>query len=772
MHRKILSIMLASVVLLSFIVVDNGFCYWKARSLRIPIAENRDRMVSIASNTTVTKEEADEFAKLMRYYILRSLYLAGSGHASTSLSDVEINMALYALGGIHVDPKDPLWDYRDRFVTKGHTYPGIYAMLAQMGFFPTGDLDEVRSLGSHLSGHVTVNTPGIDANTGILGQSLSIALGIAINAKLEGTDYTTFCNIGDAETQEGQIFAAAEASSFLNRQGKMGKLVAFIDHNKAGRDGWVEDYGTVNIKEKWQAAGWQVLEVENGHDPFAIKNAIDYAKKNKERPTLIICTTQKGKGVSFLSEGDKAFERHGTPPNSAKEYFQALKEILGEEIADRKQIEIGTQELEIDDKEQTLEKLFDMKLIESLVTKIQKQNKKYRTNLEAKQTEPNPHLQPTEWEWDGKPIQQYEPGSKIATRLAAGEFFLDLIQQNPQLRDRLIFLTMDLKVSQGLHLVTKEVPEMDYMLGIREDVTASAATGISLASKGRIVPVVGTFAAFLLNMSPQLRMAQQTPGVKFIVYMSHTDALDVGEDGPTHQPEFAAGISLNLGLSTIIPSDGNTMWNRLSYAVDTTINDPNAGVTFIGGVRSSSYVYDFDLPYPAVDIFSVWESEGIDDANKPDGIIVAMGPAMLNMSIQAAKSLHEDGKKIRVVCIEHLSEVGKKGSAFYGLIEPGVPIVTAHDGLKETLGGVLSNALTSLSEDFGRIPRVESVGIHAISATHQIAKGISYRGERGQALEAYDLYGMGPKGIANTMSTMIESKSMLSLARNHPATDI
>jgi transketolase len=722
----------------------------------------------------ITWKDHTEFAKLMRYRIFRALYEAGSGHLNTSLSDVEINMALYALGGMHYDSRDPKWNLRDRFVTKGHSYTGLYSILAQMGFFSTADLEQLRSLGQHLSGHVTVDTPGVDANTGILGQSLSIALGEAINAILEGTNYTTFCNIGDGETQESQIYAAAETAAFLTKQAKMGKLIAFLDWNKAQRDGWTADHGTVNVKGKWEALGWQVLEVD-GHDPFAIKAAIDQAKTVKDKPTAIICVTQKGKGVSFVSEGDKAWERHGTPPKNAAEYFQGLKEILGVDVA-RQKIQVGNTELEIDNQEETLAQLFNMPRINRLVEEVQRQNREYRQNLEAElaKQEPNPHLQPTDWKWDGQLTKQYQPGTAKPTRQAAGEFFEQLLQNNPGLRDRFVFLTMDLKESQVLHRVTLEFPQTDYEMGIREDVTASVATGISLASQGRIIPVVGTFAAFLLNMGAQLRIAQQTPGVKFLVYMSHADGLDTGADGSTHQAIEATLLALLLNLHVFMPADANRMWDVLNFNVHSLINDENAGVIFVGGVRGtnlSSNVYDLQLPDPKVDSFLLWESKGIDEANKPDGIIVATGPAMVNLSTLAAKKLDAEGRKIRVICVENLDAIRKEDSPFLQLVEPGVPIVAANDALRHTLGDLVSGVLSRLPPSWGPKPQVEPVGIHAIPATHERVKGISYRGERGEALAAYALYGMDPDGIANTMRGMIQARAKAQPPASSPVTE-
>jgi|GEM_PF-3927692 len=705
----------------------------------------------------ITWQDYAELARLVRYDIVRSLYLAGSGHANTALSDVNMLLALYAAGGMHYDARDSQWNYRDRFVTKGHGYMSIYSVLAAMGFFPPDDLNAVRDIQSHLSGHVTVKTPGIDANTGILGQSLSIALGMAINAKLEGTKYTTFCNIGDGETQEGQIYAAAEAAASLTQRGKMGKLVAMIDWNGAERDGWVKNFGTVSIDEKWAALGWQVIKVD-GNDVFAMKAAIDQAKTVQDKPTVIICETQKGKGVSYLSEGDNSWARHGTPPKNAAEYFQALKE-LGIEVGEHQKMQVVKQEVEIDDAVQTLAG-FNMARIHRVVAEIQKGNQEYRQQLETGLA-PNAHLQPTQFSWDGKPAQRYQPGAQKPTRQAAGEYFVNLLKTHPELRDRMVFFTMDLKDSECLGQVTKDVPNSDYMMGIREDVTASAASGLSLASQGRIVPVVGTFAAFLLNMGPQLRIAQQTPGSRIIVYMAHGEALDVGGDGPTHQPEYLANLAQTLNLNTFMPADANTMWDALNDAVNSAINDPASGVSLIAAVRGtdiSSSVYNLGAKSATADSFLAWQSQGIDEANKPDGIIVATGPAMLNLSIQAAKKLDAEGKKIRVIYVQHLNVIGKEGSEFYNLVEPGVPIVTAQDGLKSFLGGLVSDALTSLPVDWGEIPRVASVGITGIPKTGGIAKGISYRGERGQALAAYTLYGMDPDSIAGTLRKMIDAR--------------
>lgn len=265
-------------------------------------------------------DELKGIAKQIRKDVLTMLAEAGSGHTSGSLSCIEIIVALYYYK-LQYDPKNPKWAERDRFVlSKGHTCPPLYAVLAHRGFFPCETLMTLRKRGSILQGHASLFTPGCEASTGSLGQGLSISNGMALAGRLDFKDYRVYCLMGDGEQDEGQVWEAAMTSAHY----KLDNLCAIIDYNKQQIDGWLSDIKNVEpLKEKWAAFGWHVIEVD-GHDFKQLMDAFDKAESIKGKPTIIIAHTVKGKGVSFIEKNSVAF--HGTAPKKA-DMEKALKEI-------------------------------------------------------------------------------------------------------------------------------------------------------------------------------------------------------------------------------------------------------------------------------------------------------------------------------------------------------------------------------------------------------------------------------------------------------------
>jgi len=266
----------------------------------------------------------DGKAGQLRRDILTMLYRCQSGHPGGSLSCVEMLMALY-YRTMRVDAKNPSMENRDRLVlSKGHGCPTLYAILADKGFFPREDLWSLRQLHSHLQGHPDMNkTPGVDANTGSLGQGASIAVGMAIAAKYKKADYKVYAVLGDGEIQEGMIWEAAMSAAHY----RLDNLVFLLDHNGLQIDGSNDQVmGLGNIMEKFAAFGFECGKVD-GHDIGAIAAAIarDPANPAAGKPKFICCETVKGKGVSFM-EGNAGW--HGRPMN-ADEYAVAMKELGG-----------------------------------------------------------------------------------------------------------------------------------------------------------------------------------------------------------------------------------------------------------------------------------------------------------------------------------------------------------------------------------------------------------------------------------------------------------
>ncbi len=255
---------------------------------------------------------------------------AKSGHPGGSLSAADLFTYLY-YKELNVDPRNPQWEDRDRFVlSKGHCCPSLYAVLAMKGFFDWDELTNLRHVGSMLQGHPDMNkTPGVDMSTGSLGQGVSSACGMALAAKLDRKDYRVYTLLGDGEVEEGQVWEAAMFASHNN----LDNLVVMVDQNGLQIDGTVDDVAGIEpLDKKFEAFGFEVFKID-GHDFEQIKDALDKAKTVKGKPTAILCRTVKGKGVSFM---ENQVGWHGVAPN--KEQFELataeleaqLKKLEGE----------------------------------------------------------------------------------------------------------------------------------------------------------------------------------------------------------------------------------------------------------------------------------------------------------------------------------------------------------------------------------------------------------------------------------------------------------
>ncbi|MGA7828264.1 MAG: transketolase [Geobacteraceae bacterium] len=254
-------------------------------------------------------EQLEEKARDLRVSIVRTLHKSQSGHTGGSLSAIDIIAALYFHEMRH-NPEEPHWEDRDRFVlSKGHAAPALYVTLAKAGYFPEEDLMMLRRLGSHLQGHPdSKGTPGVEVCTGSLGQGLSMANGMALGLRLDKKDSRVYALLGDGELQEGQVWEAAMAAPHY----RLDNLCALVDANALQIDGEVEKVMNVYpISDKFRAFGWHVIEID-GHDMKAIVEAFEQARHIKGKPTMIVATTVKGKGVARFEH--KA-SYHGVAPN-------------------------------------------------------------------------------------------------------------------------------------------------------------------------------------------------------------------------------------------------------------------------------------------------------------------------------------------------------------------------------------------------------------------------------------------------------------------------
>ncbi|MBO7682064.1 MAG: transketolase [Clostridia bacterium] len=256
----------------------------------------------------------------IRMDVITGTFHAKSGHPGGSLSVSDIMAYLYFYK-MNVDPENPNWEKRDRFVlSKGHTAPALYGALAQKGFFPESEIERLRKPDSFLQGHPSLRmTPGVDMSTGSLGQGISVAVGMALGAKLAGDDYKVYTVLGDGEVQEGQVW---EAAMFAAAK-KLDNLIAVVDNNNLQIDGTLEEVNSpYPIDEKFAAFGWNVVNCD-GNDLDEIDAAFTAAEQHNGKPSVIIAKTIKGKGVSFMED---QVGWHGKAPKQ-EEYDQAMKEL-------------------------------------------------------------------------------------------------------------------------------------------------------------------------------------------------------------------------------------------------------------------------------------------------------------------------------------------------------------------------------------------------------------------------------------------------------------
>ena len=279
----------------------------------------------------MNKLELQKTANEVRKGIVTAVHSAKAGHPGGSLSAADLFTYLY-FEEMNIDPKEPKKADRDRFVlSKGHTAPGLYATLANRGYFPVEDLKTLRHIGSYLQGHPDMkHIPGVDMSSGSLGQGISAAVGMALAGKMDNADYRVYTLLGDGEIQEGQVW---EASMFAGHR-KLDNLVVIVDNNGLQIDGKIEDVcSPYPIYKKFEAFNFHVINVEDGNDFDQLAAAFKEAKETKGMPTAIIMKTVKGKGVSYM-ENNAGW--HGKAPND-EEYAIAMADLekVGEALCQK-----------------------------------------------------------------------------------------------------------------------------------------------------------------------------------------------------------------------------------------------------------------------------------------------------------------------------------------------------------------------------------------------------------------------------------------------------
>lgn len=461
-------------------------------------------------------------ANNIRIDVLELLKNAGSGHLGGSFSEAEILSVLFN-EHLKFDPNNPKWDKRDRFIlSKGHANPGLYAILAEKGFFSKDEFKNLRKINGMLQGHPERITPGIEYIAGFLGQGLSAGCGMALGFKRENKENQVFVLIGDGDNLEGQTWEAARFAV----HNKLDNLTAIFDYNNILSDGTTESVLTINEPEKqWKAFGWNVITV-NGHNVIQIDEALRQSKEI-DAPTIIIANTRKGHGVSFW---DNSPLSHGSWGPTEQEYNEAKNEL------EKRRNEIMNMEVDTSNNITIIQP--EMKLNFSL--------DEYRNKLEK--TEFSKYF--------------FETGEMISLRNAFGMSSANLAEKYS---DFDIF-DGDVKGGTMTSIFEKHFPNRFIQCGIAEQNMVSAAAGYYLATER--IPVVTTYAVFTsLLTAAQFRNGVALQKIPMIVASSHV-GIDTGPDGPTHQAIEDLGIfSTYPNVQVLSPSDANRVQSVLEAAL-------------------------------------------------------------------------------------------------------------------------------------------------------------------------------------------------------------
>ena len=463
-------------------------------------------------------ERLSKLSRLARGDILKMTTLAGSGHPGGSMSSVDFYLVLYSYANVY--PQSPADPNRDRIViSHGHTSPGVYAALGRLGFFPIEEaIATFRKAGSPFEGHVEKGIPGVEWNTGNLGQGLSAGCGLALGSRILKKGFHVFVAMGCGEQQKGQI---SEARRFAIKYG-LDNLTAIIDFNCRQISGVTQEIMPQDIVRNFESDGWRVKEV-NGHQFQEIYTAFREATFSKH-PTLILAHTTMGKGVSFM-EGKEEF--HGRAL-TLEEYKKAIQELGVEDDLDRYR--------QIREKEN-----------------LPFTARKYPIEAFLAQT--------------GNP-RSYEKDQKLDNRSAFGNALVDIARANCREGSPLPMAVFDCDLASSVKTAAfaKQFPDHFFQGGIQEHNTATIAGAISSLGLLSFFADFGVFGVDETYNQHRLNDINQTN----LKLMCTHNGLDVGEDGKTHQCIDYIGVMRNLfGYKTIVPADPNQTDRVTRYVAKT-----------------------------------------------------------------------------------------------------------------------------------------------------------------------------------------------------------
>lgn len=617
-------------------------------------------------------DQLREAANLMRAYDLVALHAAGSGHAGGTLSVMDITAALYLHVARH-DPAHPEWPDRDRIIwSAGHKAPSLYLGLAFAGFCAVDDVVTLRKLGSPFQGHPhCLKLPGVEVSTGSLGQGLSISVGMALAARLEGKHHKIFCLMGDGEQQEGQVWEAAmEAAHF-----HLDNIIAVIDVNRLQIDGWVKDVMQVEpLADKYASFGWKALHVD-GHDMQALVSTFDEAKSVQGHPVVILADTIKGKGVTFM-ENQAGW--HGKAPN-------------------RDELTAALRELGLADRIRVVELLDHAANFQAAAT--------YK--LEAAQ----PHFSRDYW-WNSADTMKVamEP-----TRKGLGQAL-----SCDGSDERVVCIGLDISGSITISDFYAGHPDRAsrwFSLGIAEQSATSAAAG--LAREGKL-PVVGSYATFSAARNlDQIRVSVCYPNLNVLIVGAHA-GVSVGPDGATHQALEDLFAMMGLpNMSVVVPCDVVEARKATTYLLLY-----HHGPKYIRFAREATPIVSADttpfvfgranrirLRHQAanfIDAFETMLDEECTDEGE-DLTIVACGPEVPE-AMRAAWILRQEyGYSTRILNMHTLKPIDSE-AIIRAARETGA-IVTAEEHQIGALAGAVSSVLTQSHQLYGHPYLTAAIGV-------------------------------------------------------------
>ncbi|MFQ6065661.1 MAG: transketolase [bacterium] len=662
-------------------------------------------------------EELTEKVRQMRAYNMVSLTAAGSGHTGGTLSIMDIAAALY-LKKIRHDPKNPHWEDRDRvFWSTGHKAPALYVALGEAGYFPVKEVVKLRKLWSGFEGHPhRLRLPGVELSAGSLGQGLGVAVGCALNAKLEGENYQVYSINGDGELDEGSIWEAVMCAAHY----KLDNLVCIVDRNGLQIDGPTEEVMRLeSLADKWRAFGWNTISID-GHNMEEILDALDEAEKVKGKPSVIIAKTTKGKGVSYA---ENVVGYHGIAPKDGRSGNESL--------------------------DQALEDIGDASFTKDKVDRLLKIADDYQNQVNKKVEASMPSFSRNYW-WNSANRMKVEMD---ATRNGFGRAIEKLGRDK-----RVVALGADITSSIRMDRFYAQHPERKkrfFSMGIAEANMALVASG--LAKEGKI-PFIGSYGVFATGRNwDQLRTTVCYNNFNVKVADAH-GGISVGPDGATHQAlEEITNICYLPNMHMAIPCDSIETEKATEF------------IAFIEGPAVVRYAREAtpvvttkDTPYEFglaniiryrgekkkfIEAFEVKLSPGYESENE-DLTVIACGP-MVPEAMRAAYILKEEyGIEARILNVHTVKPIDKK-AVVKAAEETGI-IITAEEHQVGGFGNIVAGVIAQ-GKRYDAPLLMDMVGVE------------DKFGESGQPWELMKTFGLTAEHIAKKAKNLYDQKNRNSL---------